>query len=247
MKTDGLASGKGVLVTDDLDEAAADVRAKLSGSAFGDAGRRVVVEEGLVGEECSLLVLVDGTTFVPLAPSRDHKRLHDDDLGPNTGGMGAVSPPERVDDELVATVLRDAVAPTVAELAARGIEYRGVLYAGIMVTQDGPKVLEFNVRMGDPESQVVLPRLADDPYDLFEAVASGTLGTATPRVRDAVAVTVVMAAAGYPDAPGGGRRHPRPRRRRPADRRRPGRARLPRRRPASGRAATRSRAGACSR
>ncbi len=201
VKTDGLAAGKGVLVTEDLDLAAADVRAKLSGSSFGAAGRRVVVEEGLVGEECTVLVLVDGTTCVPLAPSRDHKRLLDDDLGPNTGGMGAVSPPERVDDELVAAVLRDAVRPTVAELAARGIEYRGVLYAGVMVTADGPKLLEFNVRMGDPESQVVLPRLADDPYDLFEAVASGTLGTAAPRVRDAAAVTVVMAAAGYPDHP----------------------------------------------
>ncbi|HEV3329322.1 MAG TPA: phosphoribosylamine--glycine ligase [Acidimicrobiales bacterium] len=197
VKTDGLAAGKGVFVTDDLDAAAADVAAKLSGATFGEAGRRVVVEEGLAGTECSLLVLVDGTSAVPLAPARDYKRLGDADQGPNTGGMGAVSPPEGVDDVLVAAVMGEAVEPTLKELAARGIDYRGVLYAGLMVEDGRAKVLEYNVRLGDPEAEVVLPRLADDPFDLFEATASGTLAGAPRFISDA-AVTVVLAAAGYP-------------------------------------------------
>jgi phosphoribosylamine--glycine ligase len=199
VKTDGLAGGKGVLVTEDLDAAARDVEAKLSGAAFGAAGRRVVIEEGLVGEECTLLVLVDGSRAVPLAPARDYKRLADGDTGPNTGGMGAVSPPDDVDDALVARIMADAVEPTLKELTARGIDYRGVLYAGVMVDHGAPRVLEYNVRLGDPEAEVVLPRLADDPFDLFEAVATGTLSTA-PRFTSDAAVTVVLAAAGYPDA-----------------------------------------------
>jgi phosphoribosylamine---glycine ligase len=197
VKTDGLAAGKGVLVTDDLDVAAADVAAKLSGSAFGDAGRRVIIEEGLTGTECSLLVLVDGSCAVPLAPARDYKRLRDADVGPNTGGMGAVSPPDGVDDALVASIMVDAIEPTLKELAARGIDYRGVLYAGLMLERGSAKVLEYNVRLGDPEAEVVLPRLADDPFDLFEATASGTL-TGAPRFTPDAAVTVVLAAAGYP-------------------------------------------------
>ena len=200
VKTDGLAAGKGVLVTADLDEAIADATAKLDGSSFGDAGRRVVIEEGLVGDECTLLVLVDGDTAVPLAPAKDYKRLCDGDKGPNTGGMGAVSPAPGVDDSLIATIMRESVEPTLAELHRRGIEYRGVLYAGVMLTADGPRLLEFNVRFGDPETQVVLPRLADDPYDLLSAVASGTLG-APPRFIGDAAVTVVLAAPGYPEAP----------------------------------------------
>jgi len=200
VKTDGLAAGKGVLVTDDLDEAEADVVAKLSGAAFGEAGRRVIVEEGLSGQECSLLVLVDGLSAVPLAPARDHKRLLDGDEGPNTGGMGAVSPAEGVDDQVVASIMADAVEPTIKELSARGIDYRGVLYAGVMVDGGRPKVLEYNVRLGDPEAEVVLPRLADDPFDLFASVASGSLGH-VPRFTTDAAVTVVLAAPGYPDAP----------------------------------------------
>jgi phosphoribosylamine---glycine ligase len=199
VKTDGLAAGKGVLVTDDLDEAAADVATKLSGAAFGDAGRRIVIEEGLAGTECSLLVLVDGTSAVPLAPARDYKRLGDADRGPNTGGMGAVSPPDGIDDALVASVMAEAIEPTLKELAARGVEYRGVLYAGLMVEDGRASVLEYNVRLGDPETQVQLPRLADDPYDLFYATASGTLADAPRFIADA-AVTVVLAARGYPGA-----------------------------------------------
>ena len=173
VKTDGLAAGKGVLVTESLAEAEADVEAKLSGAAFGDAGRSVVIEEGLVGRECSLLVLCDGERLAPLAPSQDFKRLGDGDSGPNTGGMGAYSPVPFVDDALVARLVDQAVAPLVALLQARGIDYRGVLYAGLMLTPEGPKVLEFNVRFGDPETQVVLPRLAGDLAGLLAEVAAG--------------------------------------------------------------------------
>lgn len=200
VKTDGLASGKGVLVTEDLDEAEVDVRAKLSGASFGDAGRRIVIEEGLKGEEVTLQVLVDGNSAEPMAPARDYKRLLDDDGGPNTGGMGAVSPVASVDDALVKTLMDRAVAPTLAELRQRGIDYRGVLYTGVMITGEGPSVLEFNVRLGDPEAEVILPRLADDPFDLFASVASGTLSGA-PRFSSDAAVTVVLAAEGYPAAP----------------------------------------------
>ncbi len=199
VKTDGLAAGKGVLVTADHELARRDVAAKLSGAAFGDAGRRVVIEEGLEGEECSLLVLFDGVSAVPLAPARDHKRLRDGDEGPNTGGMGASSPAVGVDEVTVKRLMVEAIEPTIAELARRGIDYRGVLYAGVMLTADGPKVLEYNVRFGDPEAEVVLPRLADDPFDLLEAVAAGTLRE-PPRFVDDAAVCVVLAARGYPGA-----------------------------------------------
>ena len=141
IKTDGLAAGKGVLVTESLDDAEADIAAKLSGDAFGDAGRRVVIEEGLSGPECSLLVLCDGQRLAPLAPAQDFKRLGDADQGPNTGGMGAYSPVPLVDGAMVDRLVDEAVAPLVAALRARGIDYRGVLYAGVMLTSDGPKVL----------------------------------------------------------------------------------------------------------
>jgi phosphoribosylamine--glycine ligase len=200
IKTDGLAAGKGVLVTDSLSEAETDIDAKLSGDAFGDAGRRVVVEEGLTGPECSLLVLCDGRRLAPLAPAQDFKRLADLDEGPNTGGMGAYSPVPVVDDSMVERLVTDAVAPLVAALRARGIDYRGVLYAGVMLTPDGPKVLEFNVRFGDPETQVVLPRLDGDLAGLLAEVAAGSLVT-VPRFRNAAAVCVVLATAGYPESP----------------------------------------------
>jgi phosphoribosylamine---glycine ligase len=200
IKTDGLAAGKGVLVTDSLAEAEADIDAKLSGDAFGDAGRQVVVEEGLVGPECSLLVLCDGQRLAALAPAQDFKRRDDLDGGPNTGGMGAYSPVPLVDDELVERLVDEAVAPLVTTLLDRGIDYRGVLYAGLMLTQNGPKVLEFNVRFGDPETQVVLPRLDGDLAALLAEVASGSLRT-TPRFADAAAVCVVMASEGYPESP----------------------------------------------
>jgi phosphoribosylamine--glycine ligase len=200
VKTDGLAAGKGVLVTDSLDEAESDVVAKLSGDAFGSAGRRVVIEEGLTGTECSLLVLCDGERLAALAPAQDFKRRDDGDLGPNTGGMGAYSPVPSVDDTLVASLVDEAVAPLVATLRARGIDYRGVLYAGLMLTPTGPKVLEFNVRFGDPETQVVLPRFLGDLGALLAEVAAGALVT-TPRFVPDAAVCVVLASEGYPDHP----------------------------------------------
>ena len=200
VKTDGLAAGKGVLVTDSLAEAEADIDAKLSGDAFGEAGRRVVVEEGLVGTECSLLVLCDGERLAPLAPAQDFKRRDDLDQGPNTGGMGAYSPVPLVDDLMVASLVQEAVAPLVTALRARGIDYRGVLYAGLMLTAEGPKVLEFNVRFGDPETQVVLPRLDGDLTALLTEAASGALVT-VPQFVDTAAVCVVLASEGYPESP----------------------------------------------
>jgi phosphoribosylamine---glycine ligase len=199
-KTDGLAAGKGVLVTDSLAEAEADVAAKLSGELFGDAGRRVVIEEGLGGPECSLLVLCDGSRIAALAPAQDFKRIHDDDQGPNTGGMGAYSPVPLVDDRLVDGVLDRAVEPLVGALRQRGIDYRGVLYAGLILTPDGPRVLEYNVRFGDPETQVVLPRLTEDLTGLLAEAAAGRLRT-EPRFSSDASVCVVLACEGYPAAP----------------------------------------------
>ncbi len=200
VKTDGLAAGKGVLVTDSLDEAVADVAAKLSGDAFGAAGRRVVIEEGLVGAEVSLLCICDGRRAVPLAPAQDHKRLGDGDTGPNTGGMGAFSPVPGVGKDLVEEVVERAVEPTLNALHLRGIDYRGVLYAGLMLTADGFKVLEYNVRFGDPEAQVVLPRLDCDLAGLLAEAAAGEL-LSEPSFVDDAAVTVVLAAEGYPTSP----------------------------------------------
>ncbi|MDQ3896498.1 MAG: phosphoribosylamine--glycine ligase [Actinomycetota bacterium] len=200
VKTDGLAAGKGVLVTDSFHEAAADVRAKLSGEAFGDAGRRVVVEEWLDGPELSLLCVCDGHLAVPLAPAQDFKRLGDGATGPNTGGMGAYSPVPVAGPQVVAEVLERAVQPTLAALRARGVDYRGILYAGLMLTSQGPKVLEYNVRFGDPEAQVVLPRYTGDLAALLAEAAAGRLQSA-PRFDDRAAVTVVLAAEGYPRSP----------------------------------------------
>ena len=199
IKTDGLAAGKGVLVAHTLDEARDDVAAKLSGSSFGDAGRHIVIEEGLVGEECSLLVLCDGTRAVPLVPAQDFKRIGDGDVGPNTGGMGAYAP---MPDIASADLMDAAVLPLVEELRRRGIDYRGVLYAGLMLTPEGPRVIEYNVRFGDPEAQVVLPLLACDAAELFLAVANGDLdGAAPPAFSGDAAVCVVMASQGYPEHP----------------------------------------------
>jgi phosphoribosylamine---glycine ligase len=201
-KTDGLAAGKGVLVSTSLDAAVADVRAKLAGTSFGDAGRTVVIEEGMTGPELSLLAICDGTRAVALPPAQDFKRVGDGDTGPNTGGMGAYSPVPGVDDALVDDVMRRFVEPTLAELRRRGIDYRGVLYAGLMLTPEGPKLVEYNVRFGDPEAQVVLPRLTSDLAQLLAAAAAGDLSHVPPPTAAADAcVTVVLATEGYPAAP----------------------------------------------
>ncbi|MFZ4516924.1 MAG: phosphoribosylamine--glycine ligase [Microthrixaceae bacterium] len=200
IKTDGLAAGKGVLVTDSLTEARNGVEDYLSGAAFGDAGRRLVIEEGLVGPELSVLAVCDGTRSVALAPAQDFKRIGDGDSGPNTGGMGAYSPVPFVDDDTVADVLDRFVDPTLAELRRRGIDYRGVLYAGLMFTAAGPRLIEFNVRFGDPETQVVLPRLTSDLAELLAQAAAGCIET-TPTFAAAAHVTVILAAEGYPGSP----------------------------------------------
>jgi phosphoribosylamine--glycine ligase len=200
VKTDGLAAGKGVTVTDSRAEATDAVRRYLSGQAFGDAGRTVVIEEGLSGPELSLLVLCSGDDFVPLAPAQDFKRIGEGDSGPNTGGMGAYSPVPLAGPGVVEEVMAKAVAPTISELAGRGITYRGVLYAGLMLTAEGPKILEYNVRFGDPECQVVVPRLASDLAVHLREAAAGRLTTPV-EWRDEACVTVVLASEGYPGSP----------------------------------------------
>ncbi|MBU3700943.1 MAG: phosphoribosylamine--glycine ligase [Acidimicrobiia bacterium] len=197
VKTDGLAAGKGVVVTTSLDEARDAVRDYLSGAAFGDAGRTLVLEEGLTGPELSVLAVCDGQRAVALAPAQDFKRVADGDVGPNTGGMGAYSPVPVADPSVIDVVMRDGVEPTLAALRARGIDYRGVLYAGLMLTPTGPKMLEYNVRFGDPETQVVLPRLTSDLGELLASAAAGAL-VGAPTFDDGAAVTVVCAAEGYP-------------------------------------------------
>jgi phosphoribosylamine--glycine ligase len=195
VKTDGLAAGKGVLVTADVDEAVADAAAKLRAGG-------VVVEEGLSGPELSVLAICDGTRAVPLPAARDHKRVGDGDTGPNTGGMGAFSPVADGAKDVVDEVMERAVGPTLAALRARGVDFRGVLYAGLMLTPEGVRVLEYNVRFGDPEAQAVLPRLDDDLAQWLLAAADGGLPVGGgPRAADDACVTVVMASPGYPTAP----------------------------------------------
>jgi phosphoribosylamine--glycine ligase len=201
VKTDGLAAGKGVIVTESLADARDAVRAYLSGAAFGDAGRTLVVEEGLTGPELSLLVVCNGDpdAAIPLAPAQDFKRSLDGDGGPNTGGMGAYSPVPIVSDALVDEVMERAVRPTLRWLVEHDAEYRGVLYAGMMLTADGPKVIEYNVRFGDPECQVVLPRVTSDVAELLLAAATGD--KLAVSFSHEAAVTVVLAADGYPASP----------------------------------------------
>ncbi|HEY5093125.1 MAG TPA: phosphoribosylamine--glycine ligase [Acidimicrobiales bacterium] len=199
IKTDGLAAGKGVLVTFDIDEAIADVREKLSGVAFGDAGTTVIIEEGLSGEECSLFAICDGTSVVTLVPSQDFKRVGDNDEGPNTGGMGAYAP-MTLSPEQLERISREVLEPTLAELQRRGIDYRGVLYAGLMVSERAIKLLEYNVRFGDPEAQVLVPLYGDVLYDVLLRASEGRLKGAT-MVASGAAVTVILASEGYPSNP----------------------------------------------
>ena len=200
LKTDGLAAGKGVLVTESLAEARDGVAEYLSGAAFGDAGRTLVIEEGLVGPELSVLAVCDGHRAVAWAPAQDFKRVGDGDAGPNTGGMGAYSPVGIADGDVVDDVLDRFVQPTIDELRRRGIDYRGVLYAGLMFTPNGPRLIEFNVRFGDPETQVVLPRLSSDLSVLLAQAAAGHIEH-TPTFVDDAQVTVVLASEGYPASP----------------------------------------------
>ena len=196
VKADGLAAGKGVVVATELSQAEDAVRACFDG-AFGKAGATVVIEEMMTGPECSLLAFTDGETVRPMCTSQDHKRALEGDRGPNTGGMGAYAPVPIVTDEEHAAMV-DALEKTVAQLHAEGIDYRGCLYGGFMLTPAGPKVLEFNARFGDPETQVVIPRLENDLGEVMLAVAEGRLSEVELRWSDRWAVTVVLTSAGYP-------------------------------------------------
>ena len=199
VKADGLAAGKGVIIAQTTEEAAAAAHAMLAGNAFGEAGQRVVVEEFLAGEEASFIVMVDGKHVLTLATSQDHKRLRDQDQGPNTGGMGAYSPAPVVTPQIHDRVLREVIEPTVRGMAAEGHPYTGFLYAGLMISADGtPRVLEYNCRFGDPETQPVMMRLRSDLLVLLEAAVEGRLDGAQAQWDPRVALGVVMAAAGYP-------------------------------------------------
>ena len=198
VKADGLAAGKGVVVAGDRETADLAVRAAMEDRRFGEAGARVVIEECLAGPEVSFFALCDGTRSVPLGSAQDHKRVFDDDRGPNTGGMGAFSPSPLIDDAVGEQVMRRIVGPVLSGLAAEGQEYRGFLYAGLMLTAGGPKVIEFNVRFGDPEAQVLIPAIEGPLAPYLAAAASGRLdGTAIPFSRDRL-VGVVLASQGYP-------------------------------------------------
>ena len=201
IKADGLAAGKGVAIAETREDAVAFID-DCFGGKFGNAGASVVIEEFLVGEEASFFVLCDGTNILPLATAQDHKRVGDDDTGPNTGGMGAYSPAPVMTEELIARTLKEIIQPTVDELRNRGTPYQGVLYAGLMITPDGPKLIEYNVRFGDPETQVLMLRA--DRAGLLEALdasARGALHDLQLDWKDEVALTVVMAAEGYPGTP----------------------------------------------
>ena len=199
VKADGLASGKGVVVAATLDEAEAAVDALAS--AGGSLGAGVVIEEFLDGEEVSFFALCDGRSAVPFGSAQDHKRVGDGDTGPNTGGMGAYSPAAKLSDELGECVMREIVLPTVRGMAARGTPFRGVLFAGLMIGTSGPKLIEYNVRFGDPEAEVLFARLSDDLLPWLYACARGQLATRSPAFCQEAALTVVMAARGYPGTP----------------------------------------------
>ena len=202
IKADGLAAGKGVIVAMTLQEAEDAVRNMLSGNAFGDAGSRVVIEEFLEGEEASFISMVDGRTALPMATSQDHKRVGDGDTGPNTGGMGAYSPAPVVTPAVHDRIMREVVEPTVRGMAADGIPFTGFLYAGLMIDGTGaPKVIEFNVRFGDPETQPVMLRLQSDLLDLVDAALTRQLDLIDARWNPRPSLGVVMAAAHYPETP----------------------------------------------
>ncbi len=198
VKTDGLAAGKGVVVATSLDEALAAVDLMMTEKAFGAAGNELVVEEFLRGEEASFFAIVDGTTALPLAAAQDHKRVGDGDTGPNTGGMGAYSPAAVVTPEIVAKVMERCIMPTVRGMAAEGRPYQGILFAGLMIDNDEPKLLEYNVRFGDPECQVLMARLDCDLVELMLAACEGRLADCSTAWKPDAALVVVMAARGYP-------------------------------------------------
>lgn len=199
VKADGLAAGKGVVIAHTLDEANSAIDLMFDG-AFGDAGVEVVVEEFMVGEEASFFALADGKTTLPLATAQDHKAVGEGDTGPNTGGMGAYSPAPVMTDDMIARVMREIIEPTAAAMADMGHPYKGVFFAGLMITETGPKLIEYNCRFGDPECQVLMMRMTSDIVPLLLAVANGSLAGHSASWTDNVALTVVLAAKGYPGA-----------------------------------------------
>jgi phosphoribosylamine--glycine ligase len=199
IKADGLALGKGVIVAKEVEEAEAAVAAMMTEGRFGEAGRRLLIEECLNGSECSLHALVDGASFRMLASARDHKRAFDGDAGPNTGGMGAFSPANNFDEEMQEQFEREVMRPLLDGLREQGVTFRGLLFPGLMMTADRPRVLEFNCRFGDPETQVILPRLKSDLLPLLEGTIDGELSAAQIEWDQRPAVTVVMASGGYPE------------------------------------------------
>ncbi len=200
VKADGLAAGKGVVVAMTLEEAEQAVLSMFDG-LFGQSGAEVVIEEFLEGEEASFFAICDGERAVPFATAQDHKRVGDNDTGPNTGGMGAYSPASVVTPAVEARVMAEIIEPTMRAMREKGAPFKGVLYAGLMLTEDGPKLIEYNNRFGDPEAQVILPRLEDDLLAIMRAAARGALDGTRPRFSDRVALTVVLAATGYPGTP----------------------------------------------
>ena len=201
VKADGLAAGKGVVVADTVDEACAAIDRFARRRELGDAGATVVIEERLAGEEASFHVVCDGSRAVPLSPAQDHKRVADGDRGPNTGGMGAYAPAPVVTAEVHERVMREIVEPTLRGMAAEGMPFRGVLFVGLMIDAGEPRVLEYNVRFGDPEATVLLPTYDGDWFELLEAAARGDLSAVRPRAARGAALSVVMAADGYPGRP----------------------------------------------
>jgi phosphoribosylamine--glycine ligase len=198
IKADGLAAGKGVVICESAEQAVATLGQMMEEKIFGDAGSKVIVEKKLVGEELSILVLTDGKKIIPLASARDHKRAYDHDHGPNTGGMGAFSPSMKIPETEIGRIIDIAVRPIIDGMAKDGMPYRGVLYAGIMMTKEGPFVLEYNCRFGDPETEVILPRLKSDLLPVMVQIANGCLDTETLEWHDKACITVVMASGGYP-------------------------------------------------
>lgn len=200
IKADGLAAGKGVVICDNSKDAVAALTQMMEQKIFGEAGSKVVIEKKLEGEELSVLVLTDGEKIIPLASARDHKRAYDHDRGPNTGGMGAFSPSLKIAEKDLGEMINLTVRPMVAGLAKDGMPYRGVLYAGLMLTQAGPFVLEYNCRFGDPETEVILPRMKSDLLPVLMQIANGRLETENLEWHDQACITVVIASGGYPGA-----------------------------------------------
>ncbi|MDD5217253.1 MAG: phosphoribosylamine--glycine ligase [Candidatus Omnitrophica bacterium] len=198
IKADGLASGKGVVICESSHEAVKTITQMMSEGVFGDSGRKIIIEKMLEGEEISILALTDGEKILPLASSQDHKRVYDYDRGPNTGGMGAYSPCPQIPDEKIAEAVDLTIRPIVKGMAKEGSRYRGILYAGLMMTKEGPFVLEYNCRFGDPETQAVLPRLKSDLLAVMAEIANGNLKTERLEWDDRACLAVVMASGGYP-------------------------------------------------